>query len=378
MNGIKKIFMFANYTPSDDSIGITKKIRSEICTLRELGMKVWYTGYESNAVVIFDNNDTIIMRKLYPFPISMFKRKVRYYWLEKTALAYLNENADFDLGYFRLGPPNNMIFKMFKKLKQNNARIIAESLAYFPGIKYTSLGGKYIMHCFEKNGYLFKKYISYFLCEGNITEMFEVPAYTMNMGVDIEHIIPHHYRGENDELNLISVANENVYHAYDRIIESVHAYQGNKKVKVHLVGTISDASKALISKYGLEEKVILYGKKCGNELDEIYDKCNVGLGPFGQHRVGGKKDTGLKTKEYFAKGIPYIFSGEEPTVPVDYPYIYRFPSDESPIDFDKVWNFYKSYANDPTVIQKMRLFAMENYSWHKIMEDALSHFNWKE
>ena len=142
---------------------------------------------------------------------------------------------------------------------------------------------------------------------------------------------------------------------------------------MHLVGTITDVSKALISKYGLEEQVILYGKRRGKELDEIYDKCNVGLGPFGQHRVGGKKDTGLKTKEYFAKGLPYVFSGEEPTVPNNYPYICKFPSDESPIDFDKVWDFYQSYSDDPAVIQNMRAFAMENYSWHKIMEDALSH-----
>lgn len=373
MSQVKKIFMFANYTPSDDSIGITKKIRSEIYTLRKMGMEVWYTGYESNAVSIFDNNDVVIVRKPYPFPITLFKSKIRYSWLEKTALKYLKQNSDFDLGYFRLGPPNGLLFKMFDILKRNGAKIIAESLAYFPGIKYSSLGGKYIMYCFDRNGHKFKDYLSYFLCEGNFNEMFDVPAFTMNMGVDVEHIKPHHYRGREDELNLISVANENVYHAYDRIIESIHAYKGDKKVKVHLVGTISDSTKALINKYGLEEKIVLYGKRRGKELDDIYDKCNVGLGPFGQHRVGGKKDTGLKTKEYFAKGLPYIFSGEEPTVPCDYPYICQFPSDESPIDFEKVWAFYQSYSNNPTVVSYMREFASNNYSWNKIMEDALSH-----
>jgi hypothetical protein len=373
MSKVKRVFMFANYTPSDDSIGITKKIRSEIRTLREMGMEVCYTGYENDAVAVFDNNDEVILRKPYPFPVSLFKSKVRYSWLEKTALDYLKIDGNFDLGYFRLGPPNGLLFKMFEELKKNGTQIVAESLAYFPGIKYTSLGGKYIMYCFDKNGHRFKDFISYFLCEGNFTEMFNVPAYTMNMGVDVEHIVPHNYQGDTSELNLISVANENVYHAYDRIIESVHAYQGDKRVKVHLVGTITDASKAIISKYGLEEQVILYGKRRGKELDEIYDKCNVGLGPFGQHRVGGKKDTGLKTKEYFAKGLPYIFSGEEPTVPSDYPYICKFPSDESPIDFDKVWGFYQSYVDDPNVIPNMRSFAFKNYSWHKIMEDALSH-----
>lgn len=373
MSKIKRVFMFANYTPSDDSIGITKKIRSEIRTMREMDMEVCYTGYESDAVVIFDNKDVIIKRNPYPFPISLFKSKVRYLWLEKTALDYLRTDVNFDLGYFRLGPPNGLLFKMFEELKRNGTQIVAESLAYFSGIKYTSLGGKYIMYCFGKNGHHFKDYVSYFLCEGNFTEMFNVPAYMMNMGVDVENITPHCYQGSKDELNLISVANENIYHAYDRIIESIYVYRGNKKVRVHLVGTITNSTKALIGKYGLEDRIILYGKRRGKELDMIYDKCNVGLGPLGQHRVGGKKDTGLKTKEYFAKGLPYIFSGEEPTVPSDYPYTCRFRSDESPIDFDKVWDFYQSYADDPDVIRTMRSFASENYSWHKIMENALSH-----
>ena len=373
MSKIKRVFMFANYTPSDDSIGITKKIRSEIRTLREMGMEVCYTGYENDSVAVFDNNDVVIKRNSYPFPVSKFKSKLRYLWLEKTALDFLKTDFNFDLGYFRLGPPNGLLFKMFDELKRNDAQIVAESLAYFPGIKYTSIGGKYIMYCFDKNGHRFKDYVSYFLCEGNFTEMFDVPAYTMNMGVDVKQIVPHYYKGDKNELNLISVANENVYHAYDRIIKSVHAYQGDKKVKVHLVGTITDSSKALIKKYRLEKQVVLYGKRSGRELDEIYDKCNVGLGPFGQHRVGGKKDTGLKTKEYFAKGLPYIFSGEEPTVPGNYSYICKFPSDESTIDFDKVWSFYQSFADDPEVVNKMRSFAFENYSWYKIMEDALAH-----
>ena len=375
MNEVKRVFMFANYTPSDDSIGITKKIRSEIRTLRKMGMEVFYTAYEKDAVAVFDNEDNTVIRKPYPFLISLFRSKVRYYWLEKTALRYLRENHLFDLGYFRLGLPNNLLFKMFIEMKRNNAKIIAESLAYFPKIKYTSLGGKYTMYCYNRNGKKFKDCIEYFLCEGQLDEMFNVPTYTMNMGVDTENMRPHQYKGKDDELNLIAVANETVYHAYDRIIRSVKAYKGKIKVTVHLVGTISKASKGQIKKYNLQDRVILYGKKKGAELDEIYDQCNIGLGPFGQHRIGGKKDTGLKTKEYFAKGLPYIYAGEEPTVPADYPYICKFPSDESIIDFDKVWVFYQTIAKDKNKTSAMRAFAKEHYSWDVIMAEALSHLN---
>ena len=372
----KRIFMFANYTPADKSIGITKKIDSEIRTLRKFGFFVFYTAYDGEGVSIFNNEDNVVLHIPYPFPNEKINRFFRYYFLEKVALAYLKKDNAFSIGYIRLGPPNAKLFRIFKKLKKGEAQILVESLAYFPGIRYKSIQGKYIQLMHFLNRSKFKKYIKCFLIEGVFNSMYDVPCYSMNMGVDVDRIKPHCYRGNVCELNLISVANENSYHAYDRIINSLYEYMkrgGQKIINIHLVGTISDDTKKLIDKKRLSSNVILYGKKSGKELDEIYDSCNIGLGPLGQHRVGGKKDTGLKTKEYFAKGLPYIYSGEEPTVPNDYPYIRKFPSDESMIDFEQVWKFYQSFMYDDLVVEKMREFALANYSWDTIMQDVLSH-----
>ena len=370
-----KVFMFVNYTPADDSIGITKKIRSEIHALRRMGKEVTYTAYDGDGVSVFDNNDTVIFHKKYPTPIGTLNRKLRYYWLEKTALSYLKKAEGFDLGYIRMGAPNGTFFKILKELKKRNCPMIGEAHAYFPGIQYKTLGGKYITWMYHLHKKEFKKYIEYFLVEGSFSQMYDVPAYSMSIGVDVSAIKPHAYSGAPEALNMISVSNETAYHGYDRIIESLRAYKQQKpdaQVFVHLVGTTSPQTKQLVEKYQLDQSVILYGKKSGTELVEIYSKCNVGLGPFGQHRVGGKKDTGLKTKEYFAKGLPYVYSGSEPTVPEDYPYICNFPSDESLIDFDRVWEFYESYRSDPNVVANMRAFAAEHYSWDTIMKEALS------
>ena len=373
---LEKAFMFANYTPADKSIGITKKIGSEIDALRRMGMRVTYTAYDGDGVSIFDDSDHVIYHKAFPTPWAKINRKIRYFWLEKTAVEYLGSVEGFDLGYIRIGAPNGALFQIFRLLKGKGARIVAESLAYFPGIQYKSLFGKYIVLMYRLNDRRFKDYLDYFLVEGNLTELHGVEAVPMNMGVEVDKIHPHQYMGESEALHLISVANENVYHGYDRIIKSLNTYleqAEDKRVYVHLVGTVSDETKELVKRYGLEDHVFLYGKKSGAELDEIYNKCNVGLGPFGQHRVGGKKDTGLKTKEYFAKGLPYIYSGSEPTVPEGYPYICAFASDESLIDFEKVRSFYNSYRDDPMVVERMRTFAGEHYSWDTIMRGALSH-----
>ena len=368
--------MFANYTPMDSSIGITKKIRSEIQAMRRMGMTVTYTAYDGDGVSVFDNQDVVVFHRKFPFSVGFIDRKIRYYWLEKVALDYLKQSEGFDLGYMRIGAPNGIFFRICDVLKSKGAKLVGESLAYFPGIQYKSLNGKYIIAMYKRHSERFSQYFEYFLAEGNLTEIHGVKAYTMNMGVETSIITPHSYEGDTMSLNMISVANENVYHGYDRLIMSLWTYKQKypgAQVFIHLVGTISEKTKQLIEKYQLEKSVLLYGKRSGAELDEIYNKCNIGLGPFGQHRVGGKKDTGLKTKEYFAKGLPYIYSGSEPTVPEDYPYICNFPSDESMVDFECVWKFYESYRNDPQVVQRMRDFAHAHYSWDTIMGEALSH-----
>ena len=161
MEKFKKVFMFANYTPADGSIGITKKIRSEISALRRMGKEVVYTAYDGDGVSIFNNNDMVIFHKAFPTKINAVNRKIRYYWLEKVALSYLKGNSNFDLGYIRMSIPNGMLLKIVSRLKNSGAQVVAETLAYFPGIKYKSLYGKYIMACYEINAKKFKSIFFY-------------------------------------------------------------------------------------------------------------------------------------------------------------------------------------------------------------------------
>ena len=275
-----------------------------------------------------------------------------------------------------MGPPNKMFFKILKLLKSGGAKIVGESHAYFPDMKFDTLSGKYTKFMFQANQNKFPEYLEYFLTEGHFDKLFGVKAYMTNVGVDTESFSEHHYYGNPDELNIISVSNERTYHAYDRIIKGLSLYYQNNpvnSVNLHLVGVVTDATKKLINDLNLSEHIFLYGKKHGEELEEIYNLCNLGLGPIGQHRMGGKKDTGLKTKEYFAKGLPYVYSGEEPSVPEDYPFIFKISSDDNPVDINALYDFYLSYKDNPDTIKKMRQFSADNYSWKIIMKDNLSH-----
>jgi glycosyltransferase involved in cell wall biosynthesis len=373
------IFMLVNYTPLDMSIGITKKIEAEINAFRKLGCIVYYTAYIDNGVAVFDNNDKIIRKKMFFITNKKYQSIMRYFMLLKLAYSYLSiESVGFSIGYGRFSAPSNRYVKLLKLMKKKNMQVLIESLSYFPGMTLKSIKGKYIIWMLKKNRKQLPQCIDYFLTEGRYETLYEVPAKEIRIGVDMKNISPHNYCGGYDELNLISVANETMYHGYDRIIKSLAKYKkggGKTKIKLHLVGVISKETKTLIRQLAISDMVILYGKKHGTELDLIYNKCNMGVGPLGQHRMGGKRDTGIKTKEYCAKGIPYFYSGIEIPELINYPYFHEVSNDERLVNIDELWDFYCTYKNDKNVVENMRKIAISIFSWENIMKDVLNIVN---
>lgn len=374
-----KIFMFVNYTPKDKSIGITKKISAEIDAFRKLGHEVYYSAYEDEGIGVFDNNNNLIFEKAYPVKNERIVSKIRFFCLTNALNQFMSKtDTKFDLCYGRLSATDKNYMKLLRTMKKRGMRIILESHGYFPGVKFKSLTGKYIIYSIEKRESELPKLVDYFVSEGDFDTLFGVPAKPTRIGVNVDAIMPHQYVGEKEELNLVSVANETDYHAYDRIIKSVAEYLakgGKRKVTVHLIGVVTDKTKDLIHSLSVENNVILYGKQYGEGLDRIYNNCNMGIGPLGQHRIGGKKDTGLKTKEYFAKGLPYFYSGNELPELRNCPYIYEVPSDESLIDIDRLWDFYATYKDADAVVDSMRKIAQENFSWTSILSNALSYLD---
>lgn len=64
---IEYIFFYANFRTYDFTLGITRKVFSEIASFRKIGYKVYYSGYLKDGVAIFDNESNIVLKKKYPF-----------------------------------------------------------------------------------------------------------------------------------------------------------------------------------------------------------------------------------------------------------------------------------------------------------------------
>ena len=176
------------------------------------------------------------------------------------------------------------------------------------------------------------------------------------------------------ELNLIGVAEIHEWHGFDRVVKGLAEYYSKPQeylVKFHVVGYffstgIENEFKKIITDNHMEDYVILYGKKHGLELDNLFDKCDFGIGSLGRHRVGIDKIKTLKNREYAARGIPFIYSETDSDFDSK-PYVLKAPADESPIDIQMIIDFYKKNNMSPIEIRE----SIADLSWKNQMRHVI-------
>jgi len=150
-------------------------------------------------------------------------------------------------------------------------------------------------------------------------------------------------------------------------------YASPQKTKVifHVIGYFfspieEEEISHIIKENQLEPYVILHGKKHGEELDDIFDQCDFGIGSLGRHRVGITNIKTLKNREYAARGIPFVYS-ENDTDFDKKPYVLKMPADETAINIEDIINFYQRLNISPQEIRD----SIQNLSWKNQMKRVI-------
>lgn len=190
-------------------------------------------------------------------------------------------------------------------------------------------------------------------------------------------------RCSEEVIHMVAVASMKPWHGYDRMIEGMNQYfihGGERKIKLHLVGNGTEIPryKELVQKYHLEQDVFFYGQKEGKELDEIYDRCDIGIGSLRMRQI--KVLSSLKTREYAAKGLPMVNDIRIDIFPEEqYSFVYRVPADETPIDMQDLITWYdKLYGphaeNRKKVAEYVRHVAEQKCSNRVTMQETAEFF----
>lgn len=365
------IFFYSNHREHDQTIGITQKVHGEIDALRTLGYTVFYSAYIEDGVGIFNNSNELVYRIKYPTQAGRLNRLIRRGLLLKCCVEYLRSaQIKFDIGYLRFHFFDHKYLSLIKTLRKRKALIIVEAHAYpyryWNNIKLWPI---YILDVmYEKR---ITNLIDIVAIMGKVEKPWGIEAIQIDNGIDLNKY-PIKANTKDEEIRLISVTNEHTGHAYYKVINGLSDYYqkgGTKKIKINLVGEYMDSTKRLIEEDGLDQHVVFWGKMYGEKLNEVFNESDIGLGAF-SHR---SNDSGscIKTKEYFARGIPFVNGWREPAFDDTYPYVLRFDTKLDKIDFNKIIEFYERLSDLDKVSREMRTFAEENYTWETQMKKVL-------
>lgn len=370
---MKALFLvFHGFEPHN---GISKKIRSQVCALRSMGVDTYlcYNSFDDkgNGVRYIDG------QILDHFGSGFFSKLAKRFSYGRL-FRYIKENK-IDLVYVRSNfNANPFLMAFFKKIHKNGVKIAMEIPTYpydgeFANTSKTDRITLFIDKIFRK---AMATYIDRIVTFTNLPEVFGRPAISISNGIDFDSIqVKKELRPVADEFNMISVSEVHLWHGLDRVVEGLALYYKEYTrplVYFHVVGRgfgreFNDLQ-MLVKERGLTDKVIFYGNKSGAELDAVFEKCDFGIASLARHRSGIVKIKTLKNREYAARGIPFVYS----EIDDDFegkPYVLKAVPDETPLDIDAVLAFYKGLEITPSEIRASIEPAL---SWKVQMGKVLS------
>ena len=365
--------------------GFLKKVISQ-CNVfkREFGNVYLYISRKDEAVLYkvekngLQEIDTFKYNKLSVFNEESRIRKIKGFLRYNSFLEYLNEIIHLykiDVLYLRNSYPTRKLMNILdnKKLVK-----ILEYPTYPYEEEYKKIQPK-LEHILFWNNKPKKIEELVDLVVGisaeknlNVDEKFIL----INNGIQLEGL---NIKKQNKKnyLNLLSIANVAFWHGYDRIIKGLHEYykiNPEKEVFYHCVGEGPELTnlKKLTKELNLEKYVIFHGTKTGEDLDKVVDECDIAFGSLGNHRKGLYADSALKNREYCARGIPFVIASDDQDFPETFPFVYRIPKDDSPVDINQVIKWYENLIKEhPNYSIEMRKYAEENLSWDAKMKPVI-------
>lgn len=343
---MKKILFitFWNFT-NENSSGICKKIKEQKAAMESFGYEVYLTYYKDFVPYVKIDKKDICLGKQTQTGIKVYMAKCIRKWLLET-------KNEFCACYIRYGWADGQFYRLAKVLREKNIKTLLEIPTYpYDGELVNGFKDKIVLSLDRKYRKKLHDYIDRIVTYSDDDEIFGIKTIKTTNGIDYNSVPLSKGICADDTIDLIAVAGLASWHGYDRLICSMGEYYaqgGGEKICFHIVGDGSETEKykELINKYKLEKSVILYGFKSGKELDEIYDKCDIGVDSLGLYRKNVEKVSSLKAKEYGARGLPVVTTSPIDVYDSDFKYQLILPNDDSVFDMQLIIDFYKNIKSE--------------------------------
>ena len=365
--------LYLTYHGLSEYSGISKKILAQVEGLRQNGHDVYLCTYivdeqgQRKRMV----NDVCIEN----YGIGTWAKIKKRFCYDSIIRFAIQQGIEFV--YIRsFNNANPMTVRLVNKLKSEGMKVVMEIPTYpydkeFDNASWRIRANLYIDKLFRKQ---LAKQVDKIVTFSDADSIFGQKTIRISNGIDFNQIpIQQKTPRKPNEIHLLGVAEVHYWHGFDRLIEGLGKYyQQEREVKVffHIVGGVANGEmygnenspgfKPFIDKYHIEKHVIFHGVQFGKSLNEQFNQADFAIGSLGRHRTGIDKIKTLKNREYAARGIPFIYSETDEDFD-SMPYVLKAPDDETPINIEKLLNFYFS--------QEWDAYSIRN---------SITHLSWKE
>ena len=272
------------------------------------------------------------------------------------------KNADFI--YYRKNEVDYSVIRFFRQIRKENpkCKIILEIPTYpYDKNEFHSLSDLPFKLKDKINRYKFQRYVDRIVVFTSEKDtIWGIKTINLYNGIDFNKIKLRNKKQTDGTINIITASYFAHWHGYERLIYGMADYYSNggeRNIIFHLVG-LGEAIQLyqeIIKKYKLEKYVIIHGWKGGKELDDIFENADIGIDSLGLHKMDLERSSTLKAREYCARGLPIISEIDIDFLDNNYPYMYRVPQNDEPINVQGIVNFYDSIYknNDIMTISKL-------------------------
>lgn len=379
---MKNILFIMAYSLESNNGHLTKKFDSQINAAEKLGLNVWYTAFSKGRIYLCNKE-----RKIYLGKSSNISQNILQCHFIFTKMRKIFKIVPFNICYIRSTTAIPSYISALNTIRMNQCKIVIEIPTY-PNTtemenstrKVFYLIVKIFNRLFGKN---VSKYVDLYTLIGDRADSYEgVKAINIQNGVNIDTLplkLPSNH--SSNELHLLAVAMMSYWHGYDRILRGLHDYYNNHEnrtvsVYLHLVGKSSDGTlnklEFMAKEYQIEKYVFFEGFKSGEELNKIFNECDIALGAFGLYRQNLEYASSIKVAEYCARGIPFVYGGKNDLLNNELKFCMQFPNDDSVIEIDSIIKLRDSLEHFMEIQKEMRIYAYENMTWEKQLEKIIT------
>ena len=165
------------------------------------------------------------------------------------------------------------------------------------------------------------------------------------------------------------------FNGLDKVMRGIKNYRGPYALKFYLYGKNLEAETQMVKDLGLEQQVSGGGFINQSESDSIYDQMHLGIGALAVHRKGLKSTSTIKTREYFSRGLPFVYGHSDPDFSDKdelLKYCYELPQNEDSLNFDEILSWYEHLDINQNIGYNMREYALKHLDYRVKMGKLVS------